>query len=143
VPFLDHRLIEYASRLPPSLKINGLTEKFLLKQAMRGYVPETIAGRTKQPYRAPDSQSFFADGTACDYVDDLLSMDRLRSAGYFDPAAVAKLVAKCRAGRATGFSDNMAFVGILSTMLVDEFFIRGRRPAESGSSRGAQLTHAI
>jgi asparagine synthase (glutamine-hydrolysing) len=143
VPFLDHRVIEFASRLPPSLKINGLTEKFLLKQAMRGYVPDTIAKRTKQPYRAPDSQSFFNDGIACDYVDDLLSADRLRSAGYFDSVAVGKLVAKCRAGRAIGFSDNMAFIGILSTMLVDEFFIRGRRPADLGSSHGAQLTHAI
>jgi asparagine synthase (glutamine-hydrolysing) len=143
VPFLDHRVIEFASRLPPSLKINGLTEKFLLKQAMQGYLPETIARRTKQPYRAPDSQSFFADGKACDYVDDLLSADRLRSAGYFDATAVGKLVAKCRAGRAIGFSDNMAFVGILSTMLVDEFFIRGRRPADLGSNHDAQLSHAI
>ena len=143
VPFLDHRVIEYASRLPPSLKINGLTEKFLLKEAMRGFLPAAIAQRTKQPYRAPDSQSFFADGTACDYVDDLLSADRLRSAGYFDAAAVGKLVAKCRAGRASGFSDNMAFVGILSTMLVDEFFIRGRRPAELGSGHAARLSQAI
>ena len=42
----------------------------------------------------------------------------------FDPAAVAKLVEKCRSGRAIGFADNMAFVGILSTMCVDEMFIR-------------------
>jgi asparagine synthase (glutamine-hydrolysing) len=110
---------------------------------MRGFLPAAIAQRTKQPYRAPDSQSFFADGTACDYVDDLLSADRLRSAGYFDAAAVGKLVAKCRAGRASGFSDNMAFVGILSTMLVDEFFIRGRRPAELGSGHAARLSQAI
>ncbi|HEU4654384.1 MAG TPA: asparagine synthase (glutamine-hydrolyzing) [Steroidobacteraceae bacterium] len=126
-PFLDHRVIEFASRLPPSLKINGLNEKYLLKRAMQDLLPPSIAKRTKQPYRAPDSQSFFSDGKSCDYVDDLLSEDRLRSAGYFDPLAVGKLVAKCRAGRAIGFSDNMAFVGILSTMLVDEMFIRRRQ----------------
>ncbi len=130
-PFLDHRVIEFASRLPPSLKINGLNEKYLLKQAMQDLLPASIAKRTKQPYRAPDSQSFFSDGKSCDYVDDLLSEDRLRSAGYFDPLAVGKLFAKCRAGRAIGFSDNMAFVGILSTMLVDEMFVRRKNAAPS------------
>ncbi len=144
-PFLDHRLIEFANRLPPTLKIRGLTEKFILRRAMRGLLPEDVATRTKQPYRAPDSQSFFTDGKAADYVDDLLSGDRLRRAGYFDPVAVGKLVEKCRAGRAIGFSDNMAFVGVLSTMLVDELFIRAARsqasaPAAPVASRLAVST---
>src|SRR6185437_2346144 len=125
-PFLDHRVIEFANRLPPTLKLRGLTEKFILRRAVRGLLPEDVAKRTKQPYRAPDSQSFFINGKATDYVDDLLSGDRLRRAGYFDPLAVGKLIEKCRTGRAIGFSDNMAFVGILSTMLVDELFIRTR-----------------
>jgi asparagine synthase (glutamine-hydrolysing) len=59
-------------------------------------------------------------------VADLLSPQRLKQAGYFDATAVAKLMNKCAAGRVTGFSDNMAFVGILSTMLVDEQFVRLR-----------------
>jgi asparagine synthase (glutamine-hydrolysing) len=126
-PFLDHRVIEFANRLPPSLKIRGLTEKYLLKRTIGKLLPEEIAKRTKQPYRAPDSQSFFVNSRPVDYINDLLSDTRLREAGYFDPAAVAKLVNKCRAGKVIGFSDNMAFVGILSTMLVDELFVRGRR----------------
>jgi asparagine synthase (glutamine-hydrolysing) len=125
-PFLDHRVIEFANRLPPSLKIRGLVEKYLLKRAVGPMLPERIARRTKQPYRAPDSQSFFAGGNAVDYVEDLLSADRLRDSGYFDPVAVGKLLNKCRAGRVIGFSDNMAFLAVLSTMLVDEYFIRGR-----------------
>jgi asparagine synthase (glutamine-hydrolysing) len=125
-PFLDHRVIEFANRLPPSLKIRGLVEKYLLKRAVGPMLPDRIATRTKQPYRAPDSQSFFTQRGAVDYVDDLLSADRLRQAGYFDPVAVGKLLNKCRAGRVIGFSDNMAFLGVLSTMLVDEFFVRGR-----------------
>jgi asparagine synthase (glutamine-hydrolysing) len=129
-PFLDHRVIEFASRLPPSLKIRGLTEKYILKRAMKHLLPTEVAGRTKQPYRAPDSQSFFANGKPVDYVADLLSAERLRAAGYFDPIAVGKLVSKCRAGKVIGFSDNMAFVGILSTMLVDEMLIRGRSVAD-------------
>jgi asparagine synthase (glutamine-hydrolysing) len=123
-PFLDHRLIEFANRLPTKYKMKGLTEKYLLKKAMTGLLPESIRLRTKQPYRAPDSQSFFDDGKPVDYVAELLSESRISHAGYFDPRAVTKLFEKCRAGRAIGFGDNMAFVGVLSTMLVDDMFIR-------------------
>jgi asparagine synthase (glutamine-hydrolysing) len=118
-PYLDHRVIEFANRLPPSFKIRGMTEKYLLRRALSDLLPDDIVNRTKQPYRAPDSASFFFDGEPLDYVADLMSESRLRAAGYFDPAAVGRLFDKCRAGRATSFADNQAFVGVLSTMLVD------------------------
>jgi len=126
-PFLDHRLIEFANGLPPKLKIKGLTEKYLLKKSMTSLLPESIRTRTKQPYRAPDSQSFFDNGKPVDYVEDLLSEARIARAGYFDPSAVRKLFEKCRQGRAIGFADNMAFVGILSTMLVHDAFVEPDR----------------
>ena len=122
-PFLDHRLIAFANRLPPRYKLMGLTEKWLLKHAMRGLLPENIRTRTKQPYRAPDSQSFFEQGKPVDYAAELMSPGAIADAGYFDPAAVSKLFAKCRAGRAIGFADNMAFVGVLSTMLLHRQFV--------------------
>jgi len=130
-PYLDHRVIEFANRLPPRYKLRALTEKYVLKQAVKGLLPEAIRRRVKQPYRAPDSQSFFRDGQPLEQVAELLSTERLREAGYFDPQAVAKLVAKCRDGRAAGFGDNMAFVGILSTMLVDDLFVRRRTPCQA------------
>jgi asparagine synthase (glutamine-hydrolysing) len=117
-PFLDHRVIEFANRLPPSFKIRGLTEKYLLRRALADLLPAEIVNRTKQPYRAPDSQSFFFDGKPLDYVDDLLDPATIRRAGYFDATAVSRLHEKCRQGKATGFADNQAFVGILSTMLI-------------------------
>jgi asparagine synthase (glutamine-hydrolysing) len=70
------------------------------------------------------------------YVADLLAADNVRAAGYFDPDAVGKLVAKCRAGRAIGFADNMAFVAVLSTMLLHEQAILGRA-VDAGTPRGA------
>lgn len=124
-PFLDHRVIEFANRLPARYKIRGLTEKYLLKKAMRGLVPEAIRTRTKQPYRAPDVASFFENGRPADYVEDLFSEPRLRASGMFEAKAVRKLYEKCRAGRAIGFADNMAFVGVLSTLLAEELFIKG------------------
>ena len=124
-PFLDHRVIEFANRLPPQLKLHGLTEKYLLKKSMAGLLPQAVHRRTKQPYRAPDSQSFFNQGRPVGYVEELFSPSKIAAAGYFDTAATGKLYQKCRAGRAIGFADNMAFIAVLSTMLLHEQFILG------------------
>jgi asparagine synthase (glutamine-hydrolysing) len=56
----------------------------------------------------------------------------VRAAGYFDASAVRALTDKCAAGKAIGFGDNMAFVGVLSTMLLHESFILGREPVPMG-----------
>ncbi len=122
-PFLDHRVIEFAATLPSRYKIMGLNEKYIVKQTMQGLIPESIRRRSKQPYRAPDSQSFFHEGKPLEYVDYLLSEERIRKAGYYNPKSVSMLVKKCARGKALGFADNMAFVGILSSMLVDEQLI--------------------
>jgi asparagine synthase (glutamine-hydrolysing) len=123
-PFLDHRLIAFASRLPPRYKLMGLVEKYLLKHSMDGLLPDALRHRTKQPYRAPDSQSFFHNGVPVDYVAELFSAARLKEAGYFDQNAAIRLFDKARAGKVIGFGDNMAFVGILSTLLLHDQFIR-------------------
>jgi asparagine synthase (glutamine-hydrolysing) len=142
-PYLDHRVIEFANRLPPRLKLRGLTEKYLLKASMKGELPEAIRLRTKQPFRAPDSVSFFdKKGRTVDYVDDLLSPERIEATGLFDPAAVGKLVNKCRAGRVIGFGDNMAFVGVLSTMLLHEQFVRPTKFADARIALGVERATA-
>ncbi len=122
-PFLDHRVIEFANRLPPQYKLRGLAEKHILKKAMAAELPPSITQRAKQPYRAPDSASFFADGKPLDYVAELLSPKAVDAAGVFDAASVGRLMEKCRSGRAVGFGDNIAFVGVLSTMLLHQQFI--------------------
>ena len=124
VPFLDHRLIEFANRLPAHFKLKGLTEKAILKRAVRGELPDSIRTRTKQPYRAPDSASFFDEGRPVDYAAELMGKARIEEAGLFDATAVGKLFEKSRQGRAIGFGDNMAFVGVLSTMLLHDQFVR-------------------
>jgi asparagine synthase (glutamine-hydrolysing) len=123
-PFLDHRVLEFAARLPPRLKLDGLTEKVLLRNAMAQSLPSSIIRRTKQPFRAPDSSSFFVDGEPLGYVRDLLTAESLDDAGLFDPVAVGRLTEKCRSGKAIGFGDNIAFVGVLSTMLLHAQYIR-------------------
>jgi asparagine synthase (glutamine-hydrolysing) len=127
-PFLDHRLVEFAARLPSRMKMKVLKEKYLLKRCAAGLVSPLVLQRHKQPYRAPDAQSFFHE-SGHDYVEELLSPERIRRDQVFHPAAVEKLVAKARRGNIEGVADNMAIVGILSTQILLDRFINCGSPA--------------
>lgn len=121
-PFLDHRVIEFANMLNPKLKMKVLNEKYLLKMSMKQYIPESIVKRFKQPYRAPDIPAFFSGHTP-EYVNELTSKEKLEKYGYFDSEKVRRLLDKIRRGRAIGYKDNMAFIGILSTQIWHHHFI--------------------
>ncbi len=118
-PFLDHTLIEFANQLPRRYLMRALREKAVLRDAVADLLPPSIGERTKQPYRAPDSASFFVDGKPLDYVAELFTAQRIARSGLFDVDSTLRLFVKCQSGRAFGFADNMAFVGILSTLLLD------------------------
>lgn len=121
-PFLDHRVIEFANRLRPNMKMKALNEKFLLKRAMSPFLPGAIVSRHKQPYRAPDIPAFFSASPPC-YVEEMLSEEAIRRYGYFDPQKVGFLLKKARRGSSIAARDNMAIVGILSTQLCHYHFI--------------------
>jgi asparagine synthase (glutamine-hydrolysing) len=121
-PFLDHRVIEFANGLHPRHKMRVLKEKFLLKRAMKPYLPESIVARHKQPYRAPDIPAFFSGGRT-EYVRELLNPETIARYGYFDAPKVQRLLQKIERGHAIGNKDNMAFVGILSTQLWHYHFV--------------------
>jgi asparagine synthase (glutamine-hydrolysing) len=80
-------------------------------------------------YQAPDLAAFISEGRAPDYVEDLLSPKRIAESGLFDPAQVSRLLDKGKAHKLSriGTRDNMAFVLVLSTMLLDELFVRRDR----------------
>lgn len=134
-PFLDHRVVELAARIPSKLKLNGLTEKYILKQIAREQVPLELVDRSKQPYRAPISRCFMCSSPP-DYVPELLSESALKQAGYFHPQKVQRLVNKCRQqdGRLASERENMALVAILSTQLLDHQYIQSF-PDFSGSKQ--------
>ena len=132
-PFLDHRVVEFAARIPPKLKMRGLREKHILRESTRGLLPPMISDRVKQPYRSPDSFSFLGSNQP-DYVEDCLSTSDLVASGCFNPRAVDKLVRKCQNQAFVGFRDNMAFVGILSTQLWHREFIFGAKSFASSVS---------
>jgi asparagine synthase (glutamine-hydrolysing) len=144
-PFLDHRLAEFAAKIPPRLKMKGLTEKHLLKRATRHLVPPEITRRTKQPYRAPDAKSFFRsdNGQARhDYIEELLAPARVRQDGVFRAEAVQRLVEKAKRGRVVGTRDNMALVGVLSTQLLIDRFVR-ELPSVPAAGLGARSTAVL
>jgi asparagine synthase (glutamine-hydrolysing) len=122
-PFLDHRVVEFAATIPPRLRMKGLNEKNILKKAMADILPAAIVNRKKQPYMAPDILSFFGDAEP-EYLDDYLSPGKVREAGFFNEKAVARLMEKCRKKTRQGFRENMALVGILSTQIVWDKFVR-------------------
>jgi len=121
-PFLDHRLIEFCSKLPANLKLRGLNEKYLLKQAVQDWIPAEIRRRPKRPYRAPIHRSLFS-GSTPEYVRDLLSPRQVGAFGLFKPEAVSQLVCKIETGRRLSETDDMALVGILSSQLIHTQFI--------------------
>ena len=88
-PFLDEDVIAFCARIAPEYKLRGLTEKWLLRQVAARTLPARIANRPKTMFRASLSQTFLGPDRP-GWVDQLLSPESLRAAGYFDPRAVAR-----------------------------------------------------
>ncbi len=124
-PFLDYRVVEFASSLPSTYCLNALKDKYILRQAALEILPESLVSRPKQPYRAPISQCFLGQHEP-EYVQDALSPQSLADTGLFNPAKVGKLVRKCRRlnGSLMSERENMAVVGIISAQLLHRKLIR-------------------
>ncbi len=97
-PFLDHRLIEFAARLPASLRVHGFQLKYLLKKAVEPWLPRRVVYRQKRGFSVPTA-SWMRSSLGAD-LDELLSKDRLRKQGLFDSRLVGRLVEEHRQGRA-------------------------------------------
>jgi asparagine synthase (glutamine-hydrolysing) len=89
-PLLDHPLMEMAASLPPSLKIQGLEKKYLLKRAMADLLPVEILNRPKQGFNVPIDHWFRHDLKEMAY--DTLLDPRSLGRGYFRPEAVKRLL---------------------------------------------------
>ena len=123
-PFLDHRLFEFAARLPPSSKLRGLREKDVLRRWALGVLPSSVGRRTKQPFRAPDAKALVG-ATSAAVVDHLLCERSVREAGYFRTDAVHALVRRSRGTQPLGSRENQLLVGVLSTQLWHDTFMHG------------------
>ena len=86
VPFLNHRVVEYAWQLPLSMKIKNGQGKWLLRQLLYKHVPKALIERPKQGFSIPLAE--WLRGPLRDWADALLDEQRLRNEGYFDPAPI-------------------------------------------------------
>jgi len=96
-PLLDHRLVEFAARLPEGLRIRGTQGKWLMKQAMRRYLPEDILMRPKQGFVTPIAQ--WLRGPLATAARAIAGSTTLARTGWLDPAAVAGMAEAHIAGR--------------------------------------------
>jgi asparagine synthase (glutamine-hydrolysing) len=126
-PFLDHRVIEFCSRLPWNHKIRGLNEKYLMKKLMDGRLPDQVVHRPKQAYRAPVASSL-TSAKAPEYLREAISPGMINKFGIFNPASVEKLLGKMQVGKTVTENENMAVAGILSTQILMDMFASGNNP---------------
>lgn len=128
-PFLDHRIIEFSARLPEKYKLNGLNEKYLLKKTMENKIPQSIAQRSKQAYRAP-AQHMLGKNTASPKILEVMQKAQIEAYNLFDAQKVEQLAQKFSKGQNISETDAMALNGIASSQLLYEQFIQSSKYAK-------------
>jgi asparagine synthase (glutamine-hydrolysing) len=95
VPFLDHRLVEYAVGIPRRFNVHGLSGKWILKSAVRDLLPAEIVYRKKMGFPTP--WRGWLEGTHLEDIEKLLTEPRSLGRGLFKPEAVKQLFVEHRA----------------------------------------------
>jgi asparagine synthase (glutamine-hydrolysing) len=97
VPLLDNEVVEFAARVPASLKVRNGRRKHILKEAAAGLVPAEVLTRRKQGFGVPVGTWFRGD--LREFFSDVLLSTRARQRGYFEPAFVDRIVREHVTGR--------------------------------------------
>jgi len=110
-----------------------------MKTLLPGYLLSSQGDRSLMAHSVEGRFPFFDHRVA----EEMLSRNCILRKGYFDPALTEGQVKKCRRNPAIGFKDNMAFIGILSTQLLDQLFVQdfdasGEIPADRVRVTGLQ-----
>ena len=145
VPFLDHKLVEFAAALPTRLKLRGFKTKWILREAVRAILPPEILSRPKMGFPVPFG--VWTRGEWAPVVRDVLLDPRSRQRGIIEPAAVEQLIDAHAAGTAEGTD---AIWSLMNLELWYRTYIDGQgvqtlSAAPGGAGIGAQhdtLLHA-
>lgn len=118
VPFLDHVLVEQAAQMPPEVKINGMTEKWVLREAAKPFLTETVYKRQKHPFMGPPQWK----GRMLELVGDILTSRVLDEQPFFDASKVRNSFAHLDAieGRAERDQAFMRLMGPVSAVILHQ-----------------------
>jgi asparagine synthase (glutamine-hydrolysing) len=129
--FLDHHLAEYATRIPPTVRIRDGVEKWVLREAMKGVLPRTLYEREKFAFMAPPSHTDASKRAAADeLIDAHLSPEQVRDAGLLDDAALSRFLEK-RGRQNDGpeaIRGDIVVNHALGLHLLDQLFVRQNQP---------------
>ena len=103
-PFLDLDLVEFSKSIPPELKLNDYSEKYILKRVAQDLIPPEIINREKFGFHAPGSPYLLQQDI--EWINDMLSYERIERQGYFNPKVIEKLKAQYSQN---GFRLNLPF----------------------------------
>lgn len=95
VPFLDHVFFDVAKRIPTALKIKDGVQKHILRVVARGYLPEDVYAKPKQPFMAPPL-SLIEDRAGWEFINDSFRSRAFADMGVFDPVKAAGLAEEAR-----------------------------------------------
>ena len=129
VPFLDHKLVEFTAKMPDTMKLRGGTTKYVLRESMKGVLPEKILSRRKMGFPVPIGSWF--RGPFKSVIDEYVLGERALSRGIFAPDFVRRLVSLHQAGE--DHSER------LWSLLNFELWLR--RFFDADNPQIAQLTH--
>jgi len=127
VPFLDHPLVEFTATLPERLKLRGRTTKYILREAMRDFLPGEILSRRKMGFPVPIGRWFREAHRGI--VDELVMGDRAAARGLFDTSFVRAIANE----HASGHRDHSERLWALANVEIwHRIFIDGEAPSDVG-----------
>jgi asparagine synthase (glutamine-hydrolysing) len=133
--FLDHHLAEFATTIPPTMRIRGRTEKYVLREAMKGLLPTVLYEREKFAFMAPPAHTDQKKWQALKALaDNYLSDNTIENAGLLDSEGVRKLFdihENPKTSAATQVQLDAVINHMLSVQIMHQQFVASDIPAQA------------